>query len=74
MELKIKIEKITIHHALDIYEIMQMVFKREEKLNQGKEHFWVIALNNANRILNLELVSIGGEAVRVILLSNRWRY
>ena len=66
MELKIKIEKITIHHALDIYEIMQMVFKREEKLNQGKEHFWVIALNNANRILNLELVSIGSTTQTIV--------
>lgn len=66
MELKIKIEKITIHHALDIYEIMQMVFKREEKLNQGKEHFWVIALNNANRILNLELVSIGSTSSTIV--------
>ena len=62
MELKIKIEKITIHHALDIYEIMQMVFKREEKLNQGKEHFWVIA----NRILNLELVSIGSTTQTIV--------
>ena len=66
MELKIKIEKLTIHHALDIYEIMQLVFKREQKLNQGKEHFWVLALNNANRILNLELVSIGSTTQTIV--------
>jgi DNA repair protein RadC len=66
MELKIKIEKLTIHHALDIYEIMQLVFKREQKLNQGKEHFWVLALNNANRILNLELVSIGSTTQIIV--------
>ena len=58
--------ELKIHHALDIYEIMQMVFKREEKLNQGKEHFWVIALNNANRILNLELVSIGSTTQTIV--------
>ncbi len=59
MNFKIAIKKISIQHALDIYEIMQMVLKREEKINQGKEHFWVLALNNASRILNLELVSVG---------------
>ncbi|NEJ83041.1 DNA repair protein [Rhizobium leguminosarum] len=39
-----------------------MVLKREKKLNKAKEHFWVIALNNANRILNVELVSTGSTS------------
>ena len=59
-------DKLTIHHALDIYEIMQLVFKREQKLHQGKEHFWVIALNNANRILNLELISLGSTTQVIV--------
>jgi hypothetical protein len=41
---------------------MQLILKREKKLNTAKEHFWVIALNNANRILNLELVSLGSTS------------
>ena len=60
MKIKIAIEKISIQHALDIYELMQLILRREQKVDQGKEHFWVLALNNANKILNLELVSMGG--------------
>ncbi|MHB9147791.1 MAG: JAB domain-containing protein [Candidatus Amoebophilus sp.] len=62
MKLTVNIEKLTINHALDIFEIMQLVLKREKKLNTAKEHFWVIALNNANRILNIELVSTGSTS------------
>jgi len=66
MELKIKLEKLAIHHALDVYEIMQLVLKREEKVIQGKEYFWVLALNNANRILNLELVAVGNVSKVIV--------
>ena len=66
MELKVNIEKLAVRHALDIYEIMQMVLKREKRLNQGKEHFWVIALNNASKILNLELVSLGSVSNTIV--------
>jgi DNA repair protein RadC len=66
MELKVKLEHLTIHHAVDIYHIMQMVLKREKKLNTAKEHFWVIALNNANKILNLELVSFGSTSNTIV--------
>jgi DNA repair protein RadC len=60
MTLKAKIENLNIHHALEIYEIMQLVLKRENKLNKGKEHFWVIALDTAHKIISLELISTGG--------------
>jgi len=60
------IKKITVHHALDIYEIMLMVFKREKKLNPGKEHFWVLALNAASKIINLELVSLGSASATIV--------
>jgi len=66
MEVKLKIEKLTIHHALDIYELMQLVLQREQKVAQGKEHFWVLALNNANKILNLELVSLGSVSSTIV--------
>ena len=66
MKLTVNIETLTIHHSADIYEIMQLILKREKKLNKGKEHFWVIALNNANRILNVELVSTGSTSNVII--------
>ena len=62
MKLTVNIEQLAIHHSSDIYQIMQMVLKREKKLNTAKEHFWVIALNNANKILSIELVSTGSTS------------
>src|SRR5437868_790431 len=59
MKFKVPIEKIKIEHAGDIYQIMQLVLQREEKVRPGREHFWVIALNNGNRIINLEHISRG---------------
>ena len=61
MKIRINIEKITISHALDIYEIMQKVLKREHKVDQAKEHFWVLAMSQANKILNIELVALGAN-------------
>ena len=57
----IPINKVTIESALDIYEIMKRVLKREQKLDRDKEHFWVMALNKANKIVNLELVAFGAN-------------
>lgn len=61
MKVRIKIDKIAIQHALDIYEIMQLVLKREQKVDRDKEHFWVLAMSRANKILNLELVGLGAN-------------
>ena len=44
-------EKIKILNSDDIYGIMQKVFLRENKIDQNREHFWVIGLANNNRIL-----------------------
>ena len=57
----VPINKFTIESALDIYEIMKRVLKREHKLDRDKEHFWVMALNKANKIVNLELVAFGAN-------------
>ena len=61
MKIRIKIDKLTIQHALDIYEIMQLVLQREHKVDQAKEHFWVLAMSPANKILSLELVALGAN-------------
>ncbi len=52
-------EKIRILNSNDIYEIMNKVLLREQKIDQDREHFWVIGLDNANRILFIEMVSLG---------------
>jgi len=60
------ITTISINSALDIYDIMRQIFKREEKLDPGREHFWVIALNNINKILNIELIAIGSATKAIV--------
>lgn len=52
-------EKIKILNSDDIYGIMQCILLREDKIDQNREHFWVIGLENNNRILFIELISLG---------------
>jgi len=39
--------------------VMQQILLRENKIRRNQEHFWVIGLNNVNKILFIELVSLG---------------
>ena len=50
----------------DLYEIMQRILKREQKTDRDREHFWTISLNNANTVLNIELVSMGSINATII--------
>lgn len=52
-------EKIKILNADDLYGIMQRILLREEKIDQDREHFWVVGLATNNRILFIELVCKG---------------
>ncbi len=52
-------ERIKILNSDDIYGIMQKILLREGKIDQNREHFWVIGLENNNRILFIELISLG---------------
>lgn len=57
---------ITIKAAEDIYVIMQQILKREHKIDRTKEHFWTISLNVAQKILSIELVSMGSSTATVV--------
>lgn len=52
-------EKIKILNSEDLYSIMQQILLREDKIDQDREHFWVIGLSSNNRILFIELISMG---------------
>ncbi len=52
-------QKIKIGSSADIYRVMQKILLRENEIDRDREHFWVISLNNAHKILNIELISIG---------------
>lgn len=52
-------EKIKILNSDDLYGIMQRILLRENKIDQNREHFWVVGLAQNQRILFIELVSLG---------------
>ena len=45
--------------ASDMYEIMQKILLRENRIDRNREHLWTISLDTADRLLNIELVSMG---------------
>jgi len=54
-----KTQKIKILNSADIYKVMQQVLLRENKIRRNQEHFWVVGLDNANKILFVELIGLG---------------
>jgi len=52
-------QKIKILNADDLFRIMQQVLLREKKIDHNKEHFWLVCLSTSNRILMIELISLG---------------
>lgn len=59
IELK-EAEKIRVLNSEDLFYIMQKILQRESHLDQEKKHLWVVALDGRNKILLIELVSLGG--------------
>ncbi len=66
-------QKIKILNSDDVFEIMQKVLNRENKIDQDKEHFWIIGLAVNLKILFVELVSIGGVRSTVVEPMNVFR-
>jgi DNA repair protein RadC len=52
-------DKIKILCSDDLFRIMQQILLRESKIDRDREHLWTISLDNANRVLNIEMVSMG---------------
>lgn len=52
-------EKIKILNSDDLYHVMQRILLRENKIDQNREHFWIIGLESNSRILFIELISLG---------------
>lgn len=60
MQVKLsELEKIRVLNSEDMYGIMQRVLMRENKIERDKEHFWIIGLATNNKLLYVELISIG---------------
>ncbi len=56
-----KEQKIKVLNSADIYAIMQQVLLRENKIRRNQEHFWVVGLNQNNKILFVELIGLGAS-------------
>ncbi len=67
------IEKIKILNSTDMFDVMQRVLRRENKIDREKEHFWIIGLNTINKILFVELVSIGSVKAAKVEPMNVFR-
>lgn len=60
MDIKLaKHDKRYIDGTSDVYSIMQRVLLRENQIDQEKEHFWIIGMNEAGYILYIELIALG---------------
>lgn len=59
MIIKISEVKKDILQPKDIFEILSSILKKEDTVDQNKEHFWVFHLDCRNKIKMLELVSLG---------------
>jgi DNA repair protein RadC len=54
-----KEQKIKVLNSHDIYFVMQQILLRENKIRRNQEHFWVVGLNNTNKVLFIELIGLG---------------
>ena len=50
---------VKVHNPEAVAEVFREVLKNEDEVDQNKEHFWSMGLNTKNRVLYLELVSLG---------------
>jgi DNA repair protein RadC len=63
----------SVFGALDVYNIMREILLREDRIDQDKEHFWVMGLANNCSILYIELVSLGSATKTIAEPMNVFR-
>lgn len=66
-------DKIRVSCSDDLYEIMQRILLRENKIDREKEHFWIVGMNMAGGILYIELISMGSVKAIVVEPMNVYR-
>ena len=57
---------IKVSNCKTVSEVFYDVLKNEDEVDQSKEHFWAMGLNIRNRVLYLELVSLGSLSESVV--------
>ena len=59
-------QRIRILNTEDVYKVMQQILLRENKIRRDKEHFWIVCLSNIDRIMLIELLSLGTENATLV--------
>ncbi|MGB3948910.1 MAG: JAB domain-containing protein [Bacteroidia bacterium] len=54
-----KYEGISITTSVEVHAIFAALLKQKPKFERDKEHLWVAGLNRRNRIIYIDLVSVG---------------
>lgn len=74
MEVKLsKQQKVAIYGSNDVYLIMRQILRRENKIGQGQEHFWMVGLNSMHKILYIELAALGSSNMANIKAREAFR-
>ena len=55
----LKDSNITVHEADEVAKVFQDILALEDTIEQEKEHYYVMHLNSKNRVLMVELVTVG---------------
>lgn len=55
-------DKIRVLNGVDLFRVMQRILERSQKIDQKKEHFWVVGLDVTQEILFIELISLGNSS------------
>ncbi len=59
-------QKVKIYNPRDLYPVMREILLRESEIDLSKEHFWVCGLAANNKLMYLELVSLGSVSQMVV--------
>ncbi|MBS1583304.1 MAG: DNA repair protein [Bacteroidetes bacterium] len=54
-----KQQRTRILNSTDLYTVMQAIFRREQKIDRNREHFWIMGLANDHTLLFVELIGLG---------------
>ncbi len=60
-------QRIHVQSSFDIFSILQPILRRASKMDRGREHLWVLCLDQVHVIRHLELVGLG--TLRSVLID-----
>ena len=66
-------DKIKLLNSDHVYDVMQKILSRENEIDRDKEHFWIVGLAINNKLLFIELVSMGSMKATVVEPINVFR-